>query len=75
MKLIEHVQQLIHILKTVPGAAEFDLVYSSDDEGNTFQKVHYGPTVGKFTLEFPPTGEGEFDDNVKPEERNAVCIN
>ena len=65
MKFKEYVSQLKKFLKNNPEAADYDVVYVSDSEGNSFHLVHYEPTIGYH--------EGnEFDDDSQP---NAVCIN
>ena len=49
---------------------DVDVVYSHDDEGNEFHKVHYEPALGQFTGN--AYGRGEFDNEG---EINAICIN
>lgn len=64
MKLKDYIKQLQVIAKTHPNAT---VVYSSDEEGNSYSEVVYSPTLGRFD------GEREFDDATSY--KNAVCIN
>jgi hypothetical protein len=64
MTLKEYIKELKKLEKLYPNA---QLVYSSDDEGNSFEKVHMGPTAGMF--------EGREFGGCKPDEVNAICIN
>jgi hypothetical protein len=52
-----------------------DVVYSRDDEGNGYQRVHYGPNKGIFEdRDFIPADQLE-DYEREEGEINAVCIN
>ena len=53
-------------LKENPNMAKMPVVYSIDDEGNAYNKVHYTPTVGEWD------GQDFDDDSKNP---NVVCIN
>lgn len=65
------------MLQEFPESAEFDVVYSSDDEGNEFCRVSYSPSLGYFDGGY----RGEFysadsiSEDELEEELNAVCIN
>ncbi len=65
MKLKEYVKNLTDLLETRPETAEYDVVTSTDDEGNGFNLVHYTPTVGHY----------EDRDFTEEQEINAVCVN
>ena len=77
MKLNKYIESLQKVLKK---HGNVDVVYSIDDEGNGFEKVHFDPTVGFFN-------DGDFVDtqNVKeyPDDYehlvgkapNCVCVN
>jgi hypothetical protein len=66
MKISEMIVNLVEVLEKW---GDLDVVYSSDEEGNSFHKVAYTPSVGFFKdNEFDSTEEGD-------EETNAVCIN
>lgn len=77
MKLSEYINQLQEFIKENPEAAEFEVCYAIDDEGNGYNDVYYTPTIG-----YRPEG-GEFigisdtewfeeHEDIKP---NSVCIN
>ena len=63
MTLLEYAKKVNELCSTHPQA---EVIYSSDDEGNNFQKVHYCPVLGEFN-------DGEFDNKGKT--INAICIN
>lgn len=69
MKFKEYLKHLQKLAKVNPEALEYEVVYSSDDEGNFFQPVHMGPCVGHYT------SSGDFDAEPPEEEKNAVCLN
>lgn len=71
MKLRDYIKQLQQIVSANPKAADLDVIYAKDEEGNGFGPVYYSPTVGKFD------GHYEFDGFDKGDKRkpNAVCIN
>ena len=67
MKLSEYIANLNRMVKEEPALLEFDVVTSSDDEGNSYNRVYHSPTVGCYE-------HGEFYtecDSVL----NAVCVN
>jgi len=69
MKLKKYLEFLNNMVKDNPKALDYDVVYSSDDEGNAFSGVFYRPSVGyydKDTLSF---------DGKSCRGNNSVCIN
>ena len=57
-------------LKDNPEVADLDVIYSCDDEGNSYHKVYYSPSKGYLkNSEFEIVGD---DTNLGV---NAVCIN
>ena len=46
MKLGEFTLKLLDLLKENPEAADYDVVCSADDEGNSFTHVCYDPAIG-----------------------------
>lgn len=73
MTLGKYVETLVDMLKRNPEIEDYTVIYSSDDEGNTYQKVNYTPTI--------MLSEG-LDNNYlvvesadKPEQGDTVCIN
>lgn len=66
MKLKEYITQLRKIANEFPN---LEVVYSADDEGNSFSKVNFHPMVGEFI-------DGEFSTDCDAAKGpNAVCIN
>jgi len=69
MKLKEYITVLKDIEQTHP---DVEVVCSSDDEGNSFGKVHYHPALGRFDgNDWQTEGDLEHEGG----EVNAVCIN
>lgn len=66
MKLRDYMAAMDKLIKDNPKALEFEVVSSSDDEGNSFRKVFYTPTLGFFDGD-------EFEGGAK--NPNAVCVN
>ena len=76
------VKELIKNLKKMPQDAL--VIYSSDDEGNSYQTVSYDCTLGKFEGEyrgdfFPATDSEDSEEDRQNYEnskgKKAVCIN
>lgn len=65
MKLETYAKSLLELAELYP---DVDVVYSSDDEGNSFQKVVYSPKAGNFRM-----GTFILPDNKN--KINSVCIN
>lgn len=84
MKFKEYVEGLLELMHSNPDFQELEVVYSTDDEGNSFQPVFFSGNIGyhngEYHGEFTPIeniaenvkeGWGEFEDYPI----NAVCIN
>ena len=71
MKVKEYLQTLVLMVKLNPKIEEFDLIYSSDDEGNDFKPVIFSPTLMEVV------DEKDVNLNVKTDSKNpnALCIN
>ncbi len=71
MNLKTYIDNLLKLVETNPEALTMDVVTSSDDEGNSYNRVHYEPSLGCFTDE---EGDGEFstEDSCEPDQ---VCVN
>ena len=65
MRLAEYAIALGRLAKKYPDA---DVVYSSDEEGNSFDLLIHCPTTGKFK-------NGEFEYKTAKKDVNAVCVN
>lgn len=72
MNMQEFADQINQLLKEKPELKTATAVYSIDDEGNGFDEVQFGPTLGHYKgFEFHAyEKEGE-----NPGPINAVCIN
>ncbi len=71
MKLKEHMVSLGKMIEKDPQILEFDVVYSTDDEGNNFEEVRFSPDLGvydKYSKEW---------DNARSSKKkfNSICIN
>ena len=74
MKLKQYLEILNEMVKDNPEILEYDVIYSSDDEGNNFDFVNYSPTVGEFKEE--EFGRGYYTFNSQAEiNKNAICLN
>jgi hypothetical protein len=77
MKLKQFIDELLEIAKECNPEAT-DVVYSSDDEGNSFGVIDLGPSVGQFDGEqFVQLQDGEsLSDYGEPSDfEPAVCVN
>lgn len=72
MKVKDHINMLVQIVKNNPEVADYVCIYSTDDEGNSHHRVLYTPTVMK--VESFNNQYLEIQD-CKPTEGNALCIN
>lgn len=69
MTFREYLESINTFAEQFPEALDLDVVYASDDEGNSFQPVYEIPSLGWYVdREFYPK-----EDDI--EEINAVCIN
>jgi hypothetical protein len=72
MTLNEYMIILNKVAEEHPEALDMEVITSKDDEGNGFNAVHYGPTLGYF--------DGSYftaSHSVRPNEHepNRVCLN
>ena len=81
MKLKNYIDSLNKLVEENPEVKEYDIVYSTDDEGNAFRKVECSPSVGNYD-EYNKEFRNESDiDDLKVDypdevfEENAVCVN
>ena len=45
MTVRNYINTLVEMVKKNPEIEHYEVIYSADDEGNTFQKVNFTPTV------------------------------
>jgi len=67
MKLKEYVVYIAKLVEKYPNAT---MVFSSDDEGNSFKEVRFNPTTGKWK-----NGEWLPNDGTKKFKVNSICVN
>lgn len=78
MKLKEYLKKIQEAVKENPSILEMEVIYSADDEGNAYQKVHNEPTpcqiedINEYFLEMVGF---EDDEEIATEDCNAICIN
>lgn len=78
MKVSEQIKELTELLQEY---GDLDLVYSSDPEGNSFDKVYYGPSVGMITDEKEYFDLSQFEEYINDGWQkedlvvNCICIN
>ena len=51
---------------------DLECVYSVDDEGNEYKKIHYDPSVGEFIED---NMVFQYEDDECEIDINAVCVN
>ena len=62
--MINNLQEIMKIYGDLP------LVSSSDDEGNSYNYIHYDPTPGSFDK-----NNREFSDQIDEYAERVVCVN
>lgn len=73
MKVNEYYNHLRNLIKKDSKVLDYEVVFSSDQEGNKFDKVVFRPGIGYYDQD-----SGEFvseDCGDQPLKYNAVCIN
>lgn len=68
----KYVESLNKLLKDRPETATMETIYSIDDEGNSYNKIYFEPSVGHHSQS---DFETENVDEEDQEKTNAVCIN
>jgi hypothetical protein len=71
MKFIDYVATLNDFLNKNPECKEMEVVSSSDDEGNSYNKVLFTPTKGHLD----ENDDFSTDDLQDDQPINSVCIN
>ena len=76
MTLKEYIRNLNNLVKENPGALDLEVIYSIDDEGNAFHKVHIEPTIGYLDEDGGFKSIEQFEDWDRDDsDVNSVCIN
>ena len=71
MKLKEYVQRLHELIALNPEALDFEMIYSTDDEGNEFNKVNNAPSL----VSISNIDSDRFLELDEIGENNAVFVN
>lgn len=70
MTLKEHLDEINKLIESNPEVGNFPIIYSSDDEGNSYQPVWFKPTlVSVINL------DQSYLEITNKGKANAVCIN
>ena len=72
MKLKEYIAKLQE-LEAIHG--DLEIVYSSDDEGNSFSNVYYEPSVQFIDEEGEVITEDCIQEYLPDEYRTVICVN
>ena len=67
MRLVDYALLIVNLANKHPEAT---VIYSIDEEGNSFEPVQYGPSAGKYDKK-----NREFTHDDSNSKANAVCIN
>ena len=74
MLLKEFYNGLTELIEKNPKALEYEVILSTDDEGNVYNRIYYSPSIGIFYEEdsdFIPEDSIEEEDISKI---NSICI-
>jgi hypothetical protein len=79
MTLGQYIELLKEVIEARPEARDFEVIFASDDEGNSFQSVTNSPTIGHCSDEYfkefvAEDNFSEYEDE-DPITANCVCIN
>jgi hypothetical protein len=66
MKLKQYIILINEFAKQNPETLDFDVIFSSDDEGNSFHLINYPISKGHFS---------GYEYDTSSETPNSVCIN
>ena len=79
MKLKEFLNNIQEMVKEDPSLLEKNVIFAKDDEGNGFEEVYYGPSIGVLTedFEYVPSDSKDFEEEYEYTKKdiNAICIN
>lgn len=75
MKLKEYLENINELVKADPNILDYTVVFSSDDEGNSYNEVHYEPSLGIYEDDEWVGVEYDSYENYDEKDINAICIN
>jgi hypothetical protein len=72
MKVHKYYHHLRELIKENPKILDYDCIYSSDDEGHSYDSVNFTPSIGEYNKE-----DGEFYSahEYGCKFNNALCVN
>lgn len=79
MNLREYLEKLNKLVEENPNYLELEVIYSSDDEGNSYSNIHHEPTPvfieedegDKYCYD-KENYEEEYEEEFVP---NSICVN
>lgn len=73
MKLQQYIEKLQELLKE---HGDLELIYSTDDEGNGYEKVHYNPSVVNYIAsDREVIHEDDLEEYNETDYQKVICIN
>ena len=73
MKLTKYIEKLQELLKE---HGDLELIYSSDDEGNNYSKVHYEPSlVNYIASDREVIHDDDLEEWDESEYQKVICVN
>lgn len=76
MKLKEYYEYLSNIINEHPNSLELEVIYSSDYEGNSYQRVYNNPVLVKADLKKSYITNVDFlEGQIKVGQANTILIN
>ena len=72
MKLTKYIEKLQELLAE---HGDLELIYSSDDEGNNYNKVHYEPSIVNYISSDREVIHDDLEEWDESEYQKVICIN
>ena len=73
MKLTKYIEQLQELLRE---HGDLELIYSKDDEGNGYEKVHYDPSVANYiSSDREVIHDDDIDEWDESDYEKVICVN
>ena len=73
MKLTKYIEKLQELLEE---HGDLELIYSSDDEGNNYNRVHYEPSlVNYITSDREVIHDDDLEEWDESEYQKVICVN
>lgn len=74
MTFLQYLNTLVTMIKNNPEVEDYEVIYSIDDEGNSYHKVIFAPTVMKSSNGLE-NSYIEADSVKDTREGDVICIN